>query len=41
MSKDTIAIRLEPDTIEKIKDLAEKDQRTVSDYLRIIIEKMF
>jgi len=41
MSKETVAIRLEPDTIKKIKDKADKDQRTVSDYLRLIIEKMF
>lgn len=41
MSKETVAIRLEPDTIKKIKKSADKDQRTISDYLRLLIEKMF
>ncbi len=41
MAKETIAIRLDPDTIKKIKTKADKDQRTVSDYLRIKIEELF
>jgi len=41
VKKETVAIRLEPDTIQRIKQLAEKDQRTVSDYLRLFLEKEF
>ena len=41
MNKDTISIRLDPATIEKINELAEADRRTVSDYLRLKIEEMF
>jgi len=41
MAKETIAIRLEPETIKAIKTKADKDNRTVSDYLRIHIEKEF
>ena len=41
MQKETVAIRLEPETVIKIKRLAEADKRTVSDYLRLWIEGKF
>lgn len=41
MQKQAVAIRLESQTVQKIKAKADKDQRTVSDYLRIFIEKHF
>jgi len=41
MQKETIAIRLEPETILRLKRLAEADKRTLSDYLRIVIEDKF
>ncbi len=41
MPKETVAIRLEPKTIKAIKAKADADSRTISDYLRIHIEKEF
>lgn len=37
--KDTVTIRLEESTIKTIKIKADKAQRTISDYLRLLIEE--
>ena len=41
MKKKLCAIRLREDTIKKINKIAEKNQRTASEVIRIILENYF
>lgn len=41
MKKKICAIRLREDTIKKINKIAEKNQRTASEVIRIILENYF
>ena len=41
MSKDNqIVIRVEPELKKKLQELAKKDRRTLSDYIRIQLENL-
>lgn len=37
ITKQTISVRLDEETLEKLKELADKDQRTLSNYIQIVL----
>jgi len=41
MRRELLCVKIKPEVLNNIKKLANNDNRTVSDYMRLIIERMF
>ncbi|HEX9650480.1 MAG TPA: TraY domain-containing protein [Cyclobacteriaceae bacterium] len=39
MKDESITIRIDAETLNRLRELAEKDQRTLSNYIRLVLTK--